>query len=310
MNRFRTLIFTILLGISLLGCNLTTTTTTASTTTTTTTTVSTTLSTSTTTTTISSITTTIDQNPPQFTGVDDVSIYVGTAFNPMTGVNALDAEDGDVTSSISVNGVVNSNQPGNYTLTYTVEDRSGNLAEAIRVVSVVLKPLDAAILAYEESTSLTMSLLFVSGTESNLMLVQMDQTAMKVEVLDETVYYEIDGETCYYYEFVEETWSKSTVECSEKGTLELQFLTNFSSAYFVEQTIDQQVVYVLKMEYYASLQLFLGSTITSNFRMTLSEGLIQEIRFTMIRNSITFDMTITLSDYNETAVTLPEVTNP
>ena len=113
-----------------------------------------------------------------------------------------------------------------------------------------------------------------------------------------------------YYEFVSDAWTKTTVECSEKGTLELQFLTNFTSEYFVEQVVNSETVYVLKMEHYASLQLFLGSTITSNFRMRIQNNQIQDIRFTMVRNSITFDMTITLSNINQTEVLLPEVMTP
>ncbi len=309
MKRTSLLLFTLTLIMILVGCNLSTSESTASTTFTTTSTIT----TSTTSISISTSTsslTTADITPPIISGTDNLTIFVGQAFSPLEGVFANDDQDGDVTSSILVTGLVNINQVGSYPLTYTARDKSNNATQIERIIHVVLKPLDAAILAFNESTSMTMDILFESGDDSYMMNVWMGESAMKVDVLDETVYYEIDNDVCYFYELVAATWTKSAIECSDKGTLELQFLTNFAANYFVEQTIDNQTVYVLKMEYYNSLQLFLGSTITSNYQMTLDNGKILQIRFTMIRNSIEFDITITLSHWNETQVTLPEVNNP
>lgn len=49
---------------------------------------------------------------------------------------ATDDEDGDLTSSISVSGVVDPNLVGTYTLTYTVSDAAGNTATETVTVNV------------------------------------------------------------------------------------------------------------------------------------------------------------------------------
>ena len=52
------------------------------------------------------------------------------------GATAMDDVDGDLTSSIVITGVVNTSIEGNYIITYTVSDTSGNIATATRQVVV------------------------------------------------------------------------------------------------------------------------------------------------------------------------------
>jgi len=72
-----------------------------------------------------------DTTGPVISGIDDVTITSGTAFDPLAGVSAVDVTDGDVTASISIvitdaqSNVVDpldTNVVGVYTLTYTVAD--------------------------------------------------------------------------------------------------------------------------------------------------------------------------------------------
>ena len=55
------------------------------------------------------------------------------------GATALDDEDGDITSSITMSGwsTANKDMKGSYTITYTVSDAAGNTATATRTVNVV-----------------------------------------------------------------------------------------------------------------------------------------------------------------------------
>ena len=55
------------------------------------------------------------------------------------GATATDEVDGDLTSSIVTSGVVNTSIEGNYIITYTVSDTSGNTATATRQVVVVVQ---------------------------------------------------------------------------------------------------------------------------------------------------------------------------
>ncbi len=65
-----------------------------------------------------------------------IALECGTAFvDP--GVTATDVCDGDLANSVVINGAVNSSVPGEYTLTYDVNDSAGNPAAPVqRVVTV------------------------------------------------------------------------------------------------------------------------------------------------------------------------------
>ena len=73
---------------------------------------------------------------PFFTGVDNEAIAINTSFDPLEGVNATDAEDGDITNLIEVSGAVDSSIEGSYKLTYSVTDSAGQTIEAIRIITV------------------------------------------------------------------------------------------------------------------------------------------------------------------------------
>ncbi|MFC7407031.1 immunoglobulin-like domain-containing protein [Georgenia alba] len=78
--------------------------------------------------------------PPTLEGVGPTSVVEGEAFDPMAGVTATDAEDGDLTSEVTVDGTVDTSTPGDYTLTYTVTDSDGSSVTATRVVTVTEAP--------------------------------------------------------------------------------------------------------------------------------------------------------------------------
>ncbi|WP_439148294.1 immunoglobulin-like domain-containing protein, partial [Vibrio sp.] len=73
---------------------------------------------------------------PVFEGVSDTTVILGTTFDPMAGVTANDAEDGDLTSAITHTGSVDVNEMGNYTLVYSVTDSAHQTVTAERKVSV------------------------------------------------------------------------------------------------------------------------------------------------------------------------------
>ncbi|OXS52921.1 hypothetical protein B1A99_31705 [Cohnella sp. CIP 111063] len=81
----------------------------------------------------------VDTTPPVLTlrGANPMRIEVGSTFTD-PGATAIDIGDGDLTADITVSGAVYTSQVGTYTLTYKVEDHSGNAAaDAVRTVNVV-----------------------------------------------------------------------------------------------------------------------------------------------------------------------------
>ncbi|HEF1906360.1 MULTISPECIES: immunoglobulin-like domain-containing protein [Bacillus] len=73
---------------------------------------------------------------PKLTVPTGATINVGDKFNPMTGVKAIDNEDGDITDKVTVDGSVNTSKPGTYELTYTVSDSKGHKVTAKQTVTV------------------------------------------------------------------------------------------------------------------------------------------------------------------------------
>lgn len=104
---------------------------------TTTETTATTQTTQTTQTTTTTTETTTENTLPVLFGVEDALVYVGDTFDPLAGVMAMDAEDGNLTASIVQTGTLDLNTAGDYTLTYTITDSSGGETVATRVISVL-----------------------------------------------------------------------------------------------------------------------------------------------------------------------------
>ena len=82
----------------------------------------------------------VANTPPVISGVSDVTIKVGENFDRRAGIRAYDKENGDLTGNIQIQGHVDTNQEGVYTLTYTVTDSQGVTTTAVRRVIVVKKP--------------------------------------------------------------------------------------------------------------------------------------------------------------------------
>ncbi|WP_288221976.1 immunoglobulin-like domain-containing protein [uncultured Clostridium sp.] len=73
---------------------------------------------------------------PVITLPENNIIPLGAEFNPKDGVSAKDDIDGDLTSKIVVSGSVDTSKEGEYKITYTVSDSSGNTETVSRVITV------------------------------------------------------------------------------------------------------------------------------------------------------------------------------
>ena len=78
----------------------------------------------------------VSNNQPVI-NASDVTIIEGTDFNPLTGVSATDAENGNLNSRITYDSDVNPDEPGTYHVTYTVVDNSNFHASKTITVKVV-----------------------------------------------------------------------------------------------------------------------------------------------------------------------------
>ena len=92
----------------------------------------------------SSITRTIevvDKKEPilELEGNTSIKLYVGNQYKE-PGYKANDEYDGDLTEKVIVNNSIDINKAGKYSITYEVEDSSGNKVTASREVEILEKP--------------------------------------------------------------------------------------------------------------------------------------------------------------------------
>ncbi len=76
---------------------------------------------------------------PELSGIKDIQIAEGDSFDPLADVAAVDKEDGDITTSITVEGKVETEEPGEYVLKYIIIDDEGGKTVKERIVEVVPK---------------------------------------------------------------------------------------------------------------------------------------------------------------------------
>lgn len=83
----------------------------------------------------------LDTTPPRITllGPNPMTIEEGDPYVE-PGFRATDNVDGDVTSRVQVQGNVNTELTGSYTLTYTVSDAAGNAASPVSRSIIVVEP--------------------------------------------------------------------------------------------------------------------------------------------------------------------------
>ncbi|MGG7177938.1 immunoglobulin-like domain-containing protein [Clostridium paraputrificum] len=80
-----------------------------------------------------------ENSAPEINGVSSKKIEKGKVFNPLEGVTATDYEDGDLTKNIIVDGAVDTNKVGTYTLSYKVTDSKGLTTTVKAIIEVVEK---------------------------------------------------------------------------------------------------------------------------------------------------------------------------
>ena len=94
-------------------------------------------------------------------GSDKMTVYKGKKFEE-PGFTATDNYDGDITSTVTVSGEVDTSKTGEYTLTYSVSDTSGNKAELTRKVTVKAPASSNATAKPTESTDKSAKVVYLT----------------------------------------------------------------------------------------------------------------------------------------------------
>lgn len=96
-----------------------------------------------------------ENTAPAINGVADQAVEAGSEFDALAGVTATDAEDGDITSLITIeatpaltfkNGKATPETAGSYELVYSVTDKGGETVEAYATLTVTKQTGEATVL--------------------------------------------------------------------------------------------------------------------------------------------------------------------
>lgn len=80
-----------------------------------------------------------DLEAPVLHNVANRTIFVGDHFEVLAGIQATDNLDGDLSKAISFSGNVNTSKAGDYTVTYKVTDKAGNMTRQTVKITVMAK---------------------------------------------------------------------------------------------------------------------------------------------------------------------------
>lgn len=81
----------------------------------------------------------LENKKPILLGVEEKIIRLGESFNSLEGVSASDEEDGDLINQIKVTGTVDTEKVGQYQITYSVTDSSGDTTTVQRLITIIPK---------------------------------------------------------------------------------------------------------------------------------------------------------------------------
>ena len=83
---------------------------------------------------------TVIPNEKPVINASDKEVYLNSEFDPLEGVSAYDAEDGEI-KDIEYKGEVKTDEVGDYKITYTVTDKNGQKTEKTITVKVIVNQL-------------------------------------------------------------------------------------------------------------------------------------------------------------------------
>ncbi len=91
----------------------------------------------------------VDTTKPKLSGISNKTVNLNSKFSAKSGIKATDNYDGDITKKITIKGTVNTKKIGKYTITYIIQDSSGNKTVQKRIISVI-KPLKSNFRCYKD----------------------------------------------------------------------------------------------------------------------------------------------------------------
>ncbi len=190
----------------------------------------------------------VKENSKPTITADDIEIKIGSTFNAMSNVKALDKEDGDITSKIKItSNNVNTKVVGTYKVVYEVTDSNGGKTTKERIVSVV-KDSEPVITASDKTISLNSNFNELSGISATDR--EDGDITKNIKVIENTVNTKVVGDYKVTYQVTDSYGNKvvktinikvAEIILEEKpGRFELEYLKESSNKLIIKgySTID------------------------------------------------------------------------
>ena len=255
-----------------------------------------------------------------FSGVEETVIFVGSEFNNLAGVGVTSKQLGIITD-ITVTGNVDTENVGEYTLTYSVMDANKVKVTKDRLIKVVYEAnvlaLVNALAHYNSADNYQLNVDFKVENEqiynpqnySILMKFDGDKAYFQMNEIEE--YYENRQSRIYTYSRDGVTWSVSDERVSSISN-SYQFISRFKYNDFTFEKGEEgkDDLYKLIPGHEAPVNDFLYQQLENaefeNFAIKLNNQKLEKISFLIkLPGLISYDMTMTFSDFGNINLVLP-----
>lgn len=273
-----------------------------------------------------------DTEAASFLGVSDITVEFGSDFDPLEGVSAVDAKDGFIDAAeIEIEGTVDTNTAGTYTLIYKVTGSDGKEVTVTREVIVEEQPLvcgdnqeeqDGVCVVIDQDledikialnntinlTNYQMSVV-ISYTENTIeysyqMILRFDENVALFEMGEnDVVYYETTttGTNAYIKQGVD------FVLESTEPVEGFSFYEDLDPRWFTKLGD----YYLLGSQHIASISGILGDYFPegalNNFKVGLNEDVLDYFKFDVVSGDIVYHLTFTFGMIGEVDLELPTV---
>ncbi len=206
------------------------------------------------------ITVTVIPNEKPVINAEDKEIYLNSDFDPMAGVTASDKEDGEI-ADIKYEGEVKTDVIGDYKVTYTVQDKNGQVTTKTITIKVIANQLPV-INAYDKTIYLNSDFNPLDGVTATD---EEDGKIEKIEVIKNDVKTDTEGKYDVTYSVTDsynQTVTKTiTVTVTEKvlekkdGRFDLEYfkyidnnlsIKGYSTIDGINNDLDSNISYKLK----------------------------------------------------------------
>lgn len=273
-----------------------------------------------------------DTETASFLGVSDITVPFGSDFDPLDGVSAVDTEDGFIDASeIEIEGAVDTNVAGTYTLTYKVTGSDGKEVTVTREITVEEEPLvcgdnreeqdGVCVVIDQDLEDIKIALnntISLTNYQMGVVISYSENTIeytyeMTLSFDDNIALFEMGENDITYYE----TTSTGINAYMKQGDVFVLESIDEVNGFNIYEDLDPRWFtkmgdyYLLGSQHLASisgmLEDYFPNGALNNFKIGLNEDVLDYFKFDVVSGDLVYQLTFTFGMINEVELLLPTV---